>query len=100
MGELQKALANTIVLGWIALGLLGGWVIGIVLTHLFLRVLYPPNAARLGCWLGITAWLVFAVLFVLGYVASVALPTWLLVGLACVVLFIGLLVWMGRRQAA
>ena len=99
MEELTQALSSVLVLVWAVLGAAGGWLLSIVVTLLFLRSGYPPNVARFGCWLGLSAWLAYFVFFVLGYVAGLALPTWLLIVLAVVVVVLAVfLMVLARRK--
>lgn len=85
MEGLMHALSDVLVLVWAAAGAVGGYLLSVVITHLFLRSGYPPNVARFGCWLGLTAWLAFFVFFVLGVVAGLKLPAWLLIVLAVII---------------
>jgi len=98
MDELTKALADTLVLMWAGVGALAGWLLSAIVTHLFLRSGYPPNVARFGCWLGLSSWLAYFVFFVLGYVAGIALPAWLLIVLAVVVIVLAVFFMVLARR--
>jgi len=83
---------------WILAGAVVGYLFSIVFTSITMKMGYPPNMARLGCWLGLTLWLLFIGFVVFGVILAVHLPLWMLVILLCLIGVFGMAFYLGRRQ--
>lgn len=97
MDSLLVALSDTLTVLWLVLGAIACWLVGVIITHLLLPLFYPPNVARLGCWVALTLWLAYALFFVLGMIANVSVPQWLLIAALALVLLWGIGLWFGKR---
>lgn len=95
----QSLIHSVLALTWLLGITIGGYLISIVFTNMLvaLKVGYPPNSARLGCWFGFLVWTLVLGLYIFGHILK-SLPIWALLILFTIVIFVGLIMVLNRRQ--
>ena len=86
-------------LGWLVCSGLGAYLLSVVITALFGRSGFPPTVARLGCWVGLTFWMLFIVFFISGWILHLVIPAFILVILILLIVLFGVVLMLTRRRA-
>ncbi len=83
---------------WLLISLTGAYIFSLLFTMLFARLGFPPLIARLGCWLSITLWVIFALAIYLPVILQQSVPLWLIVAAGVVVVLIGVIMYAVRPR--
>ncbi|MGI6296938.1 MAG: hypothetical protein ACOX3G_12760 [Armatimonadota bacterium] len=95
-----QVLTNTVTLAYILGSALVGYLIAVIFTSLTLRIGYPPNMARLGCWFGTCLWLIFIGFILFRYILHISMPVWFWASLMAFLVFFGVMLFLTRRHPA
>jgi len=85
-------------LGYILGSALAGYLIAVIFTSLTMGIGYPPNMARLGCWLGMCIWLVFLGFFLFEFILKINMPMWISYTMVAFLVFFGAILFLTRRH--
>jgi hypothetical protein len=97
MHEIRLLLANTVALVWTGLAAAAGWAVAAAFAALFYRAGHPPVVARVGCALGMMAWLLVVFFVIFPMLLSVHLPYWVLAVFGAIVVLL-LVVLLATRK--
>lgn len=98
--SVREALTDTVTLGYIVGSAIVGYLIAVVFTALTVRIGYPPNVARFGCWVGASLWLLSVAYILFCLIMHTAVPAFVWGVLAAVLLFFGVMLYLTRHTAA
>ncbi|MGI6544692.1 MAG: hypothetical protein ACOX44_16910 [Limnochordia bacterium] len=89
---------DLVAVAWLFISGVVCYVFSVVFTMIFSNIGYPPNAARLGFWLGLVVWAAFILFAWLPFIVMIHVPLVVMVVVGSIVLLFGLILLVGKRR--